>query len=289
MSAKLKKANKMAGYSVYRPDMRRDSTIISAVISLWLEANQYRWHIAYQFKKNLAANFNQTALGNLWAVLLPLLPVSVFILLTSGQILGGDRYARGPLYVTLGFTVWAYISDMILVPTSALKQKKVLIEKSQLPMVAVILPAYTQILFDTLVRSVLVAIVVILFVDDFLISALWVVPILFTMTFFAFGFGVLLALAGLVMPDLNNITTVVLRYAMFLSCVIFPLPDTPLFLAMQHYNPFAIFINNFRSLISIGEFHSQVPLIVVSVISVAVFLFAMRLLYVVEPRLKGNY
>jgi lipopolysaccharide transport system permease protein len=135
----------------------------------------------------------------------------------------------------------------------------------------------------------LVIIVALLMVENFFISALWALPILLSMTFFALGFGVLLALAGLVLPDLNNLMTVVLRYAMFLSCVIFPLPSTPVFLAIQNYNPFAIFINNFRALISLGEFHSLVPLVVVSIISFIVFLFAMRLLYVVEPRLKGNY
>ncbi len=289
MNNKHEDGQRAVAYSVYRPDIRSETTIISALIALIKEAAHYRWHIGYQFKKSLAANFNQTALGNVWAILLPLLPVSVFILLTSGQILGGDRYTRGPLYVTLGFTVWAYISDMILAPTSALSQKKGLIEKSQLPMVAVILPAYAQIIFDTLVRLVLVIVVVLLMVDTFFLASLWVVPIVLSMTLFALGFGVLLALSGLILPDLNNIVTVVLRYAMFLSCVIFPLPGTPFFLALQNYNPFAIFINNFRSLISIGEFHSQTPLLIVSIISVIVFLFAMRLLYVVEPRLKGNY
>jgi ABC-type polysaccharide/polyol phosphate export permease len=97
----------------------------------------------------------------------------------------------------------------------------------------------------------------------------------------------MIGMVGIVLRDLKNIADIFFRYMIFLSFALFPLSLEGVGWWWYTFNPFAIFIDNIRSVLLLEQFVSPVHFLVLSLLSVALLVIVLHLYYVLERRIAG--
>ncbi|MGH6945226.1 MAG: ABC transporter permease [Geminicoccaceae bacterium] len=273
--------------TVSTPDAGLNVSWRRAVLAMAQDLWSYRWQIWIGFARNFRAQVRSTALGAIWSFGLPLVPIMVFVFLKSLRIFSGDHAIHPTLYVTVGMTLWLLIAGSITAPLQALQRERAMLVRSRFPLAGAVLVSYGEVLFETLVRVAAAALAVLWFAGLPPASALLLPLLLVPPVLLGLGLGLLLAVANVVAQDVRNGTNVVLRYLIFVSYAIFPLPEGPWGTWLYLLNPFAILIDNIRSVILLGRFDAPVAFTVVSVLAILVFILACRVLHVTQERIRG--
>lgn len=283
----MKKHSTEHKFSIYRQDKRLRDPTLSILRDLAREILEYRWHVWINFKRDFSANYRRNIFGVLWAFVNPLVPISVYVLLAVIGVFPSDKTIPPVVYITVGFTLWALMAESIQVPFRTMQQQKTVVNGSQLPVSVIILVGYARICFDTLVRLLAVILIVFVFSPSLSWVAITLPVLLIPVALFALGVGILVAILGLIARDIVHVIDLLLRYGIFISYVLFPLPDIALLNDFSLLNPFATFINNVRSATLTGSLYNPVVYGITSAISIVLFIMACRLLFMMEYRLKG--
>jgi len=273
--------------ATYSPQTRLHDSLWTILKYFFLEIQRTRWQIWVTFKRDFVSAYNQTALGFLWSLVLPLIPVTVYLLLAYIRVLKTAENMPFVVYIVIGMTLWMFLSGTILSSITAIQKGKTVLETSKYPLLAVILSSFGQMVFDTSVRIGFVIVVLIFFK----ISLSWgilLLPIaLLPLTLFSLGLGMILAVLNVIIKDVGNMADVVMRYGVFLSSVIFPMPETDLLGRLNLLNPFNTFVVAIRDLIVFGTMAHPGRYLVTSAAAVIIFLVACKIVYFMEYRIKG--
>lgn len=273
--------------TVYSARANPRFTTIGAVKNLIADAWQYRWHIGQMFKRDFAGNYRLTRFGVVWNFILPLVPISVWVMLNSLRFFPSFNGVSSVVFVTFGITLWFLFAGFVSLPISTIESKIKQVSVSGLPLIGVIIASFASLSFDTLVRLVGTVLVFLIFhgAPDWRVIFTPII-VLFAMLFFS-GAGLILATVNLAYRDVRKVVTIALQYGMLLSSVLFPLDGIPFLAKASLFNPFYVFIDAIRTLTVFGELHHPVALFAFCYASVVVFLFACRLFQASEQRIKG--
>jgi teichoic acid transport system permease protein len=208
--------------------------------------------------------YSQARLGRVWQVVTPLLNALVFYLV-FGVLLESHRGVADyiPFLVT-GVFVWTFTQSSVTAGVKAISGNLGLIRALHFPRAALPLALCLQ-QFQQLMFSMMVLLVVLLgFGLRPTTNWLLAVPVLVLLTGFNAGLALAVARAGSRLPDLAQVMPFVLRTWMYLSGVMYSLPDKAKHLpeAVQGVlalNPAAIYLDLMRFAL-IDSFHSdQLP------------------------------
>ncbi|MEL6371093.1 MAG: ABC transporter permease [Pseudomonadota bacterium] len=273
--------------TVYSAKWDPHISTFATVRALFKEIRDHRWHIAQLFRRDFFANSRLTRFGSVWNYILPLVPLTVWVLLNALRLFPGFNGVSSVVYVTLGITFWFLFAGFVSVPIGTIESRIKEVARSQMPLVGMIIAGFATLSFDTLVRIVGTAIVFAIFhgLPDWKII---LVPIVvFFGTLFFSGLGLTLGVFNLAYRDIGKLVTIALQYGILLSSIIFPLDQIEFLGKISLFNPFYVFIDAIRTLTVFGEIRHPVPLAVFSGLGVLIFLFSCRLLYISQSRLKG--
>ena len=244
----------------------------------------YRWLIWRGIKRDFKAPYRQSVFSTFWAVFMPMLPVSVYVILVKFKVLTVSSEIPYPLYVGIGFTLWMLLMGGITCAINRPLADRQLLTKTKYPLIVSILSGYGILLFETFVRLVLVVGLMLWYGflpgwGFFLISIL-----IFPMLIFSISVGVILSLLNIVSRDVKNIVEVVSRYGIFLSSVIFPLPDGGFLGFVKDVNILSHFIDRLREWMLFGGMQNYPDYIVQLVVSLILLIVSFRLLVATEKR-----
>jgi ABC-type polysaccharide/polyol phosphate export permease len=142
--------------------------------------------------------------------------------------------------------------------------------------------------FDTLVRTVIVAIAVSFFAGDVLHISVLFVPVFFVAILCCFGVGLFLAILCIAFGDLAKIVAIFLQYGIFVSGVIFPLDRLGWLADYAAFNPLYIAIDSIRSLIVLGSYAPSMSFFSHIGLGLCVLLWGLGALYVLKDSLRGR-
>jgi len=175
------------------------------------------------FVRDMSAQYRQTFLGYIWAFLPPLVASFTFIFLQSQGItnITGTNIPY-PAFAMMGTLLWQVFVDAIMSPATSLIGAKAMLSKINFPREAILVAGLYMVLFNFLVRLVLVIGVLIW----------WQIPISGTVLFFPVAMGSLL-LAGFaiglaILPvsglygDVTRAVPIVAQFWMLLTPVVYP-------------------------------------------------------------------
>lgn len=273
--------------TVYAAARRDRVTMLGAVNSLRKQIATHWWHIGQLFARDFANSYQMTRFGVVWNYILPIVPITVWVLLSGLRMFPSFDGVSSVAYVTMGITLWFLFSGLVTVPIATVESKIREGAKSELPMIGFIIAGFAQLLFDTMVRAIAASLVFVFFQGaPFIASLAAPVVLLFAAVFFA-GIGLFLAVFNLAFRDINKVVTMLLQYGMLLSAIVFPIDRIPLLSEYSYLNPFFVFVDSIRTLAVFGELRHPLALLGFSAAGVLLFLFACKLFYVSERRLKG--
>ena len=174
-------------------------------------------------------------------------------------------------------------------PINVVKNRNSEAMKTALPLSASIASSFARLLFDTLVRVGLVVFVVVFFFAWPKSTAILAIAVFTSAALTFIGLGLLLAVANIVTPDIERIVTIVLQYGLFISGVIFPLSSFGPLAILETINPFAVYISSARDLVFTGLPVNPIPLLTTAGLGALLFLYSVRVFYVMEQRIRGVF
>ena len=273
--------------TVIRPDSRFSDGPIKALRHLAREILAHWSHIRMIFRQDFQRRYRGTVLGVFWNFVLPLLPISVYILLAQLRVVPMFEGMSNTVSVSMGATLWFLFAGCVQQPISVVRSRNAEIMKTALPLSAAVVSSFGALLFDLMVRLGLVLVVVAVTLTLPAASAPLAVPVLLVAMAAFVGLGLVLAILNIVFPDVERVVTVFLQYGIFLSGVIFPLSSLGPLAFIADVNPFAIFIAAIRELVFLGGIADPLPLMVAVTACLQVLVASLRMFYVMEYRIRS--
>jgi len=271
---------------IYTKDYRLNASYLEVFHFYVQSLKKYHKFIRVNFQKNFKASYQQSFLRILWKIILPLVPVSVYVVLQELGLLKGNAEMPRVIYVVIGMTFWQLFSASLSSAMNAPEKEKAMLKKINIPFILFYLSALGTVIFDYLVRVVLIWALLIIFKTPF--SLIWfTLPFLFIpLALLGSTLGIFISFFSVFVGDIKNIVDICLRYGLFASGVLFPLPSTGMLVQILNYNPVYIFLDNLRQLIVFSEFSSlkyfSIAFIGLLVATIVIF----KKLYTLESRLR---
>jgi len=272
---------------IIRPDSRIKEGSLSAIKHLIGEIWNFRNHIRIVFNEQFHAAYSGTKFGIFWNYVLPLVPLTVYWFLSKLRVFPNFEGVDGTTFLTFGVTLWFLFTGCVHTPIQIVLSRNKEAMRTAFPLSASIVSGFAKLLFDTLVRLALVAIIIVT-TQSWPTWHTLLLPFLLLPAFLFFiGAGLLLGILNVIYNDVSRIVNIVLQYGIFISGVIFPLHDAGLLSTINLFNPFAVYINISRSIVFRGTIDNIHGYLIMSGIAFLVFLVSARLFYIMEHRVRG--
>jgi ABC-type polysaccharide/polyol phosphate export permease len=273
--------------TIYSPNDRLNLSVFRVFKNIFQEIKSHKWQIWIAFKKDFINSYNHTAIGFIWSIILPLIPISAYVLLAQFRILKTTDNMPFIVYILIGFTIWFFLTNTITTIMNSLRREKGILTKIKYPLSAVILSHFGKLIFDLLVRIIFSSIILILYNIHIGLHLLLLVFLLIPLIIFSFGIGLILLVLSEIYRDITNFIDIFFRYGMFISSVIFPMPNIELIQKINLFNPFNTYIVNIREFIVFGNFTNIELFLYTSLFSLVIFIISVKFMYIMENRLKA--
>lgn len=271
----------------YTPNYRCKTSLLRAFVELLKQMAEYRWQIFVSIKNSIYTTYKQDVLGVFWSIVMPLIPMGIYIVLAHIKVFKTVDDMPFVFYIAVGMTVWLLMATTIHTGMHSIKKEKAVLKTTTYPIFVALLGRLGEVLHDTLIRLVVVAVVVLIFDVD---VTVWSVALFGISLLPAFVFGVALgmifAIADLVVQDVRRVVTIALRYGLFVSSVIFPFPQTGLAAEINKINVFNTYVNASRDLLYHGVIKQPLLYSTTVAVTFALFLVAAKLVYSMDFKVR---
>ncbi|XWW44928.1 ABC transporter permease [Fibrella sp. USSR17] len=210
------------------------------------------YHVGWQlFIRQLTVQMRQNLLGYVWMLLPPVVTGLVWIYLGKSRIFEGvNSTIPYPVYVLSGLFFWQSFVEALSCPLQQLQQARPTIAKVRVPHEAFVVAGLGTVVFNTLIRLVLLGIVLAFFQIP-LHPTLLLLPLgLGLLIVFGLGLGCLLAPAGLLYADIASALPVVLNLWFLITPVVYEPPASVAWLIV--WNPVTPLLTTTRNWLLTG-------------------------------------
>ena len=202
------------------------------------------------FIRDTMALYRQSALGLLWAIIIPLAQTLVWVFLSKGGVLNvGETGVPYPIYVLSGVMIWRSFVDAMNAPLTMFNSSKPILKKINFPKEALIITSIYKVLFN-LGINLLVLIPLFIYYGlmpgiGTLLGLLALIPVIA----FGLAIGVLITPFGALFTDVQKFIMSFMQLFFFLTPIIYPARTEGLLAQLTVYNPAAISICTARDLL----------------------------------------
>lgn len=174
--------------------------------------------------RDISAQYRQTALGLLWALILPLANTITWVFLNKAGIVSvGETTLPYPVYVFTGTMLWSIFMEALNAPLEKTNAARVMLTKINFPREAIILSGVFQTLFNSAIKIglMLAALLVLGIFPDWrlILFPLGILSLILAGT----TLGLLLTPIGLLYSDIGKGLPLVLQFLMYVTPVVFPM------------------------------------------------------------------
>jgi lipopolysaccharide transport system permease protein len=260
--------------------------------SMWhdlLAGRELGWRM---FQRNLSAMYRQTYLGYLWIFLAPLATSFTFLFLRStGVFKIGDTAIPYAAYVMMGTLLWQGFVDALNAPLKIVTSSKSILTKLNIPKEGLLLAGFYEVVFNLLVRCLLLALVMAIYKVAPPLSALLFPLGLLLLILLGMSIGLFLVPIGLLYGDVQRAVVMMTGFWMFLTPVVYPPPTSWPASVVTAWNPVSPVLLTCREMLTTGDLaHATNALLVGAAALVLLFVawIAYRLAMPILVERMGN-
>jgi lipopolysaccharide transport system permease protein len=214
------------------------------VADLWA-GRELAWRLAV---RDISAQYRQSALGVLWALIIPLANTAVWLFLTGSKVVQvAATPVPYPVFVFTGTLLWSILIDALNAPLQQVNANKALLAKINFPREALIVSGVYQALFNAAIKLGIL-LLVLPFLD---VHPGWgglLIPVgLLSLVLTGTAVGLAMTPLGVLYGDIGRGIPLVTQFLMYLSPVVFPLASTGWTAALMRFNPLTPLILNARA------------------------------------------
>ncbi len=202
-------------------------------------------------ERDIKAQYRQSYLGIIWAFITPLMTAAVWIFLNlSGTIQVTDTGIPYPVYAFSGTLLWSIITSAINNPTQSTNSARGLLSKINFPKEALIISGIYKLLFDSSIKILLLVAFVFLFGLGFHWSLLLLPFAILGSLLFGITIGLFLTPISMLYQDVGKIISMGLSFLMYVTPVVYAIPETGFMRKIMEINPFTWIILTGRDFIT---------------------------------------
>lgn len=210
--------------TVYTPDSSLANPFVmmrAMLADLW-EGRELAWRLTV---RDISAQYRQTFLGLLWALILPLANTLVWLFLNgSGIVSIQTTDIPYPVYVFAGTMLWAVFMDSINAPMGQTGAARAMLTKLNFPREALLLSGIYKTLFNSAIKiGLLLCILPIFHVRpgwNLLLFPVGVLSVVLAGT----AVGLFITPVGMLYNDIGKALPLVMQFLMYATPVVFPIP-----------------------------------------------------------------
>jgi ABC-type polysaccharide/polyol phosphate export permease len=218
---------------------------------------KHRYLLGLLVIREIRIRYARAALGIAWALFLPLAMMAVFTVLNFGRLIPADsEYKALPysVFAFCGLLFWTHFATSLTQGTPSLVISGNLLKKCAFPREAIPLAKMISALFDLLIGTVLLLVLMLLTGVPIRLTIL-IVPVVFLLQLaFTSGLVLLLSAANLFFRDVNYLVQVGVVLGMFATSVVYPIESTnPVAGFVLALNPMSAFLDAYREALLLGR------------------------------------
>ncbi len=245
-----------------------------------IHSRELTWRL---FLRDFSARYRQSIFGVLWVLILPLITVITFVFLNrSGIINVSNISVPYPVFVLIGLTIWQVFASGLIMYSNAIVLGGSMIVKINFPKETLVIAAMGQVLVELVVRLILLAIVMVMFQVNPKWTVIFFPFTLLPLLMITLGLGFFLSLLNVLFRDVANMVPVATTLLMFLTPVIYPVPNTGTIATLMSLNPLTGLVTASKDMVITGYLSDPIGFIWTTVLSVVFFLFAWRVFHLAE-------
>jgi lipopolysaccharide transport system permease protein len=222
---------------VYTPDssLANPAVMAKAMISDLWAGRELAWRLTV---RDISAQYRQTFLGILWALILPLANTLVWLYLNgAGIVVLQETSIPYPVYVFSGTMLWAILMDSINAPMGQTNAAKGMLGKLQFPREALLLAGIYKTLFNASIKIGLLLCVLPFFrVNPGWGLALFPLGVL-SLVLVGTAIGLFITPVGMLYTDVGRALPLVMQFLMYVTPVVFAVPQSGLAARVFTLNP----------------------------------------------------
>lgn len=204
------------------------------------------WSLA---RRDIAARYRRSALGLFWAVLQPLLLMTVFTFLRAVVNIPSD----GIPYVIFSYAAlvpWLFFANGVTRAGQSVLSNANLIKKSPVPREIFPLAAVATALFDFCMSGIVLAAMMVYYRVQIGAALVWLPALILITAALAFGIGMLVAAIGCFKQDIIFAASFGMQLWLYATPVIYPASSVPAGWQWQYrLNPMVGIIEGFRNVL----------------------------------------
>ena len=189
-------------------------------------------------ERNIRTRYRQSIFGIFWAFVPPLMSAAMWIVLNSYHIVKFNSVGPSyPVFVITGMMYWTMFTTSITTPMQIVQSNRSLLVKINFPRESLLVNAFYEILFNSLIGFVIVVICIPVFKISLGWHVLLFVPLMFGIIILGMSIGLIILPFALLFRDIQFVLPSVLQLCMYLTPVIYAKPVYTGYAKILKYNP----------------------------------------------------
>ncbi|MGQ0713955.1 MAG: ABC transporter permease [Gemmatimonadaceae bacterium] len=222
-------------------------------------------------QRDLSLRYRNAVMGFGWAVFMPLLQMVIFTAIFT-RVAPLETGVPYPVYVYVGLVAWTFLATALRAAATSLTSNPNLVTKVYFPREVLPFSAVLVALFDFLVASVIVALLMLYYDITAGWTLLFLPVVVLVQVAFVGGLALLLSMAHLFYADVKYVFELVLIVWMFASSVLYPVDRVGGVLGtVMQLNPMTPIIDAYRDVVLRNTFPDPVAFSVVAAVSLLTF------------------
>jgi len=265
------------------PALLKPASLFYSMVSDLIASRELAWRLLI---RNINVQYRQTILGYLWAFIPPLFMTAVWVFLDSRKVFDiGDTGMPYSLYVLTGMVLWQTFVDAINSPLKIINESRSMLAKVNFPREALILAGLGEVIFNFMVRLLLLVPIYIYY--SFPLSASVLLAPIGVVSLIALGLmiGLLLTPLGVLYNDISRTILVVIQPWFFLTPIIYPVSEVSQKSSILSLNPVTPILVTTRDWITTNDPKFVIEFIIISIATVILLVAGWFLYRLAMPHL----
>ncbi|MGK7933892.1 MAG: ABC transporter permease [Microcystaceae cyanobacterium] len=221
-----------------------------------LASRELAWQLLV---RDIKAQYRQSVLGIFWAFIPPIVTAVGFTLASNAKVLNvGTTEFPYPAYVMFSVSLWQTFIEALNAPIQGVITAKPMLAKINFPREAIILAKLGEVFFNFGIKLILI-IGLFIFFKMPVTRSVFLAPLgLIQLVMLGTVIGLFLAPLGVLYQDVSRGLLMLTGVWLFLTPVVFPMPQQGLFAHLVGWNPVTPLLVTTRELATTGVL-TQVP------------------------------
>jgi lipopolysaccharide transport system permease protein len=220
--------------------------------------------------RSLRNTYRQSLLGFLWVFIPPIAIAMAFALMGRAKVLSiATTELPYVAYVIINMALWQTFVEAVNAPIGALAESRSIMTRIYFPPEAMLLAKMAEVILNFTVKLLLMTAVFIWYDLPVMWTAFLTPVAVLSLILFGTAIGLILAPVSALYKDIAKALPIVFLFWMFVTPVVFPVPETGVFALLVQLNPVTSLLVTIRELASAPGLTYLSSFVMISAVAVA--------------------